>query len=89
MTENNIQDHIPNKMDVTVVIDKEKLPEDVRKLLEEMLERPPPTSDRVDKDSEKSIESKSIESTDNRLFTIQTGTVVGNIYADGIYKKEE
>ncbi len=83
MIENNIQDHIPNKMDVTVVIDKEKLPEDVRKLLEEMLERPPPISDRIDKDSEKSIKS-----TDNRLFTIQTGTVVGNIYADGIYKKD-
>ncbi len=24
-----------------------------------------------------------------KLFEIQTGTVVGNIYADGTYKKEE
>jgi len=107
MTENNIPKNIPNNMDVVVVIDKEKLPEDVRKLLEEnlpkdvqekvlkMLGRPPPISDRQvpdkpDRPSSDNIDDKYDDRLkDNRLFAIQTGTVVGNIYTDGIYKKEE
>lgn len=114
MTENNVPNHIPNNMDVIVVIDKEKLPEDVRKLLEENL--PKDVSEQLKLSQEKvlkmlsrlspasvtNIENKSNDksndkpdnetgdiSKDNRLFTVQTGTVVGNIYTNGIYKKEE
>ncbi len=100
---NKSSNNLPD-MDVVVVIDKDKLPEDVRKLLEEnlpkdvleqlklsqekvlkMLERPPPVSDKnvpIDNKSDNKLE-------DNKLFAIQTGSVVGNIYTDGIYKKEE
>lgn len=79
MTENNVSKNMPDNMDVVVVIDKEKLPEDVRKLLEENLP----------KDVLYNIDNKPDDkSKDNRLFAIQTGTVVGNIY-DGTYKKEE
>ena len=108
MTENNVPNHIPNNMDVVVIIDKEKLPEDVRKLLEEnlpkdvqdkvlkMLGRHPPvvpgkldnsTSDNIDNKSDNNKHGNKLE--DNKLFAIQTGSVVGNIYTDGIYKKEE
>ncbi len=105
MTENNVPQNISNNMDVVVVIDKEKLPKDVRKLLEENLPKDVSEQvfdmlqkgnmgnisllqrykgDKVDKNISKDNIPK-----DNRLFAIQTGTVVGNIYTDGIYKKEE
>jgi hypothetical protein len=107
MTENNITKNIPDNMNVVVVIDKEKLPEDVRKLLEEnlpkdvqekvlkMLGRPPPVSDnkvpgKLDNSTPDNIYNRSDNKLeDNKLFAIQTGSVVGNIYTDGIYKKEE
>ena len=41
--------------------------------------------DKVDKDISKDNDIPK----DNKLFAIQTGEVVGNIYTDGIYKKEE
>lgn len=100
--------NLPNNMDIVVVIDKEKLPEDVRKILEENLpkdvkEQLKPPQEKVLKMfgmppsySVTNIENKSDDksetgdiSKDNRLFAIQTGTVVGNIYTDGTYKKEE
>lgn len=107
MGPNKSSNNLPDNMDVVVVIDKDKLPADVRKLLEEnlpkdvqekvlkMLERPPPVSDKkVPGKLDNSI-SNNIDNTsdnkleDNKLFAIQTGSVVGNIYTDGIYKKEE
>ncbi len=106
MTENNVSKNMPDNMDVVVVIDKEKLPEDVRKLLEENL--PKDMQDKVfdmlqkgnmgnisllqrdkgDK-ADKNISEDNDIPKDNRLFAIQTGEVIGNIYKDGIYKKEE
>ncbi len=117
MTENNVPKNIPDNIDVVVVIDKEKLPEDVRKLLEENLPkdapeqlklsqekvlkmlnvRTPPIRDKIKDISDNSTLDNQISSNidnkpddkskDNRLFAIQTGTVVGNIYTDGTYKK--
>lgn len=103
MTENNVPKNIPDNMDVVVVIDKEKLPEDIRKLLEENL--PKDVQEKViemlqkgnmgninllqrDKVDKNISEDNDIPK-DNRLFAIQTGEVIGNIYKDGIYKKEE
>jgi hypothetical protein len=124
MTENNVYKNIPDNMEVVVVIDKEKLPEDVRKLLEEnlpkyveeqlklseeqltadkkvgnkvseekvlkMFGRPPPVPDKSDKSTPYGIDNSLDDKLkDNRLFAMQTGTVVGNIYTDSIYKKED
>lgn len=109
MAENNVPKNIQDNMDVVIVIDKEKLPEDVRKLLEENLPKdvqdkvlnmlnvksPPIIKDKQDNPVPDNkipgnIDNKSDDkSKDNRLFAIQTGTVVGNIYTDGIYKREE
>lgn len=114
MESNKESNNLPNNMDIVVVIDKEKLPEDVRKILEEnlpkdvkeqlkpsqeevlkMLGRPPPVSDTQVPDKSDKSTSDGIDNNlgdklkDNRLFAIQTGTVVGNIYTDGTYKKEE
>ncbi len=117
MTENNVPKNIPDNMDVVVVIDKEKLPEDVRRLLEENLPKDapeqlkllpeqlklsleqlklsqekvlkmlgrPPAAGKLDNSTLDNIENMP----DNKLFAIQTGSVVGNIYTDGTYKKEE
>lgn len=97
MTENNVPNHIPNNMDVIVVIDKDKLPEDVRKLLEENL--PKDVQEKVIEMLQKGKmgniaqlqkdKHPDNEGIDNKLFAIQTGEVIGNIYKDGIYKKEE
>lgn len=106
MTENNTPNNIPNNMDVVVVIDKDKLPEDIRKMLEQNL--PKDVQDKVfdmlqkgnmsnisllqrdkgDK-ADNNISKDNNIPKDNRLFAIQTGEVIGNIYKDGIYKKEE
>lgn len=103
MEPNKAPKNLPNNMDVVVVIDKDKLPEDVRKMLEENL--PKDVQDKVfemlqkgkmgdisppKKDKENlPVQSKAVQDKDNKLFAIQTGTVVGNVYTDGIYKKEE
>ncbi len=98
MTENNVPNH-PNNMDVTVFIDKEKLPEDVRKLLEENLPKDAPEQlklsiemlqkGKMDNIAQLQKDKPPDNKSDNKLFAIQTGTVVGNIYADDTYKKEE
>ena len=114
MAENNVPKNIPDNMDVVVVIDKEKLPEDVRKLLEENLPkdvkeqlkpsqekvlnmlnvRTPPVRDKIENKPYNPVPDNIYNKSDNKLednklFAIQTGSVVGNIYTDGIYKKEE
>lgn len=93
MTENNLSDN----MNVVVIIDKEKLPEDIRRMIEQSL--PKDVQDKVFEMLQKGKMDNIIplqrdkppdnESVNNKLFAIQTGTVVGNIYTDGTYKKEE
>ena len=100
---NNIDVNLPNNMDVVVVIDKEKLPEDIRKKIEENL--PKDVQDKIfemlqkgkkdnitsspKNDNKSDKDNKSDDKSDNKMFAIQTGTVVGNIYTDNIYKREE
>jgi hypothetical protein len=82
--------NLPDNMNIVVVIDKEKLPEDVRKILEENL--PKEIQEKVMKMLDKETARNPPDQPDNnsnKLFAIQTGSVVGNIYTDGIYKKEE
>lgn len=94
MEPNKVSNNLSNDMDVVVIIDKDKLPEDVRKMLEqnlpkdvqdkvfEMLQKgkmgniSPPQRDK----EEQSRQSKSEQDKENRMFAIQTGTVIGNIY---------
>lgn len=91
MEPNKNSNNLPDNMDIVVIIDKEKLPEEVRKILEKNL----PKEEKVmkiliDKETTKNSPTKNspIDKTD-KLFAIQTGSVVGNIYTDGIYKKDE
>ena len=101
MEPNKVSNSLPNNMDVVVVIDKDKLPEDVRKMLEQNL--PKDVQDKVfemlqkgkmgdinpsQKDNKGDLEGDK-PGKDNKLFSVQVGSVVGNIYTDGIYKKEE
>lgn len=107
MEPNKAPKNLPNNMDVVVVIDKDKLPEDVRKMLEQNL--PKDVQDKVfdmlqkgnmgnisllqrDKE-EQPKQSKSGQDKENRMFAIQTGEVIGNIYdknfkLDDIDKKQ-
>lgn len=82
------EENTPNsEIDVLIVIDKDKLPEDIRERLPQDLQNklvellqgktiPPPTSPLRDKQS-------------SHLFAVQYGTVVGNIYKDGIAPEEK
>lgn len=105
MGPNKVPNNLPNDMDVVVVIDKDKLPEDVRKMIEEKLPkdvqekvlkmlnvRTSPIRDKENKQdnpTQDNIDNKSSDkSKDNRLFAIQTGTVIGNIY-DKNFKLED
>lgn len=61
--------NIPN--DMVIAIDKEKLPEDVRRMIDEVLSlgQSEPSCSHHEKDREA-----------RPLFALQTGTVIGNIY---------
>ncbi len=72
----NDASNLPDNTDIVVIIDKEKFPDNIRKILEENLP----------KESQEQLKlSQEKPDKDNRLFAIQMGEVVGNIYKD---KKE-
>lgn len=93
MEPNKTSNNLSNDMDIVVIIDKDKLPEDVRKMLEQNL--PKDIQDKVfemiqkgkmgnisppqrDKEGQP-IQNKNEQDKD-KMFAIQTGTVIGNIY---------
>lgn len=76
-----------NSLDVVIVIDKEKLPEDIRNKLpvdiqEKLIE--------ILKEKENLYSESNSESKEHKqqMFAIQTGTVIGNIY-DKSFKLED
>ncbi len=74
-----------NGMDVMLVINTEKLPDDIIEILKQLSEGKLPNKDK--KEKLQSVDKKHIEI--SKLLATQTGTVVGNIYTDKIYEKEK
>ena len=69
------KDNTTNVMDMIIVIDKAKLPEDIRKLIEEHIPK--------DMLSQRQLNEPGQDiPIDNKLYAIQVGEVVGNIYTD-------
>lgn len=80
MSEENILD--PN-MDIVIIIDKDRLPEELRNKLPQDLQN------RLEELLyEKTIPPRTSPQESN-LFAVQHGTVVGNIYKDGIAPEEK
>ncbi len=70
------KDNTANIMDMIIVIDKAKLPEDIRKLIEEHIPKDMLSQRQLNEQPGQDIPI------DNKLYAIQVGEVVGNIYTD-------
>lgn len=90
----------PNSGDISaiIIIDKDKLPEELRNKLPQDLQDK--LLELLQEDLQKGTVSRSFQSntiptptSENKksgnLFAMQTGSVVGNIYKDGIFPREE
>lgn len=87
----------PNSGDISaiIIIDKDKLPEELRNKLpqdlqDKLLEL---LQEDLQKDTvPRSFQSNTIPASENKksgnLFAMQTGSVIGNIYKDGIFPNE-
>lgn len=75
-----------SELDVIVIIDKDKLPEELRDKLPQDLQ-----NKLIALLQEKTITSPASprEKQSSNLFAVQNGTVVGNIYKDGIFSEEK
>ncbi len=98
MKSNNAPKDLPDNVNMVIIIDKEKLPKNVIKILEENLpknvkeqteQQPELSQEKIKGKMEDTQLKDKQDGIDNKLFAIQTGTVIGNIYTGAIYKKDE
>ena len=88
----------PGDISAIIIIDKDKLPEELRNKLpqdlqEKLLEllKEDLQKDNVSQQTQSCTTQVPISGSkkSSNLFVMQTGSVVGNIYKDGIFPKEE
>ena len=78
MSEENID---PN-MNIVIIIDKDRLPEELRNKLPQDLQN------RLVELLQEKTTTLPVQSRESNLFAVQHGTVIGNIYKDGIIPEE-